>query len=87
MILIGIVCYLIAANIVVLTHEHDHDVFGSEYCSACFFNTNHLGIEPHAVDLTNLDACISIPNPINFTFISTILASSVHSRAPPVFSV
>lgn len=83
----GIVCYLITVNLVALTHEHDHDEFGSEHCSACFIITNHAGVQIHSVDLTSLDASTSIHIPINFIFISAIRDSNVKSRAPPAFSV
>ena len=86
-ILIGIVYYLIAVNLVALAHDHEHVDVNSEHCSACFFNANHVGIELTPVDVTKFDACISIHRPIALPFISTILDKCARSRAPPTIPV
>ena len=84
---IGILYSLMAISLVGFTHEHDHIILGSADCSACVFSANHFGIELHPVDITNLDACILVHSPFDFTFISTTLTNSIQSRAPPAFSV
>ncbi len=76
-----------AISLVGFTHEHDHSILSATDCSACIFSADHLGIEFPAVDFTNLDTCILVHSPFDFTFISTTLTNSVQSRAPPAFSV
>ena len=66
-------------------HEHDHANHCSTDCSACFFSTNHVGIELDPVDTTNVDTYISIHPPSNSIFISTTLNKNIQSRAPPAF--
>ena len=81
MIAMGIFCYLITLGLIEIAHEHE--VSDSHDCSACFFSANHLGIALQAVDLPNLDSCISIHHPFDPAFISTAVVGNVRSRAPP----
>ena len=80
----GIFYYFVTVNIVGFTHEHEHGISGSHDCSACFFSANHIGIAPHAVDLSNLDSCTSIHSPFDPAFIAAAPVGNVRSRAPPV---
>ncbi len=84
---IGIFYSLMAISAITIPHEHDHTIHGSTDCSACLLSAHHIGIELPTVDITILDVCTSTYLPIKFTFIATILDGSIHSRAPPVFSV
>ena len=83
----AIIYYLITVNLVALGHDHEQVDVNSEHCSACFFNANHVGIELTPVDVTKLNTCISIHQPITVSFISTFLDKCVRSRAPPTVPV
>ena len=84
---IGIFYSLIAISFVGFAHEHNHTTPNSPDCAACVFSANYLGIERPTVEITNLNTCISIHFPFDFTFTSTIPDNGIQSRAPPMFLV
>ena len=85
-ILIGLCCYVMLLSVTALTHDHDTHDHCEDSCAACFFNSQHVGVE-----VTIFTLIFSFLFAATFTLYETVflpldLPANTRSRAPPVFS-
>ena len=85
-ILISLCCYVALLGVIALTHDHTEHSHSANTCTACFYNSQHLGEEAEFFALT-------FPFPPKTTlplyeavFLPLRLTANARSRAPPVFS-
>ena len=85
-ILISLCCYVALLGVIALTHDHTEHPHSAETCTACFYNSQHVGgkIESFALaspflPSTTLPLYEAVFLPLRFT-------ANTRTRAPPVFS-
>ena len=85
-ILISLCCYVVLLGVIALTHDHAEHSHSAETCTACFYNSQHVGAEIESFALaapflpsTTLLFYEDVFLPLRFTV-------NVRGRAPPVFS-
>ena len=85
-ILIGLCCYVMLLSVTALTHDHSTHAHSEEHCTACFFISQHVGVEltPFALIFPFLFAA-TFPF-YEAVFLPLRLPANTRSRAPPVFS-
>ncbi len=82
---IGLCCYLAMLSLIALTHEHTAHTHSEENCTACFYNSQHVGVEITTFALifpSLFDATFSFYESV---FLPLELPTNTRSRAPPVF--
>ena len=87
-ILMGLFCYVALLAVIALTHDHDHceHAHSAETCTACVYNSQHVGEEIEVVVLTS-PFLPSTTLPLYETvFLPLKFTTTVRSRAPPLFS-
>ena len=85
-ILIGLFCYVALLGVIALTHDHDHceDAHSEETCTACVYNSQHVGEEIEVVVLTS-PFLPSTTLPLYETvFLPLKFTTTAWSRAPPI---
>lgn len=85
-IIIGLCCYAAMLSVIALTHDHTTHAHAENICTACFYNSQHVGIEitPFALIFPSLfDVTFSLYETV---FLPLELPANTRSRAPPVFS-
>ncbi len=90
---ISLCCYIALLGIIELTHDHtkhshDHTEHprSENTCLACFYNSQHLGVE---IESSALDSPFFFFTGLQLdedTFLPLELTIHTRSRAPPVFS-
>lgn len=86
-------CYIALLGVIELTHdhtEHSHDhtehSHSENTCIACFYNSQHVGVE---VEVSTLASPFLFSTTFPFyeaVFLPLRLTTNTQSRAPPVFS-
>jgi hypothetical protein len=85
-IVIGISCYVVLLSITALVHNHTGYVHTEDTCTACFYNSQHVGIEIESFTLASPLLC-SVTFPLyEAVSLPLRLTTNTRSRAPPVFS-
>ena len=87
-ILIGLFSYVALLGVIALTHDHDHceHAHSEETCTACVYNSQHVGEEIEIVVLTS-PFLPSTRLPLYETvFLPLRLTANTQIRAPPIFS-
>ena len=89
---ISLCCYIVLLGVIELTHdhtEHSHDHTEHSHpentCLACFYNSQHVGVE---IESFALDSPFFFYTGLQLdedTFLPLELAIHTRSRAPPVF--
>ena len=82
---IGLCCYLAMLSLIVLTHEHTAHTHSEENCTACFYNSQHVGVEITTFALifpSLFDTTFSLYESV---FLPLESPTNTQSRAPPVF--
>ncbi|RKU14685.1 hypothetical protein C6503_14760 [Candidatus Poribacteria bacterium] len=85
---INLCCYVALLGVIELTHDHDHceHAHSAETCTACVYNSQHVGEEIEVVILTS-PFLPSTTLPLYETvFLPLKLITNTRSRAPPIFS-
>lgn len=85
-IVIGLCCYVTMLSVITLTHEHTTHAYSEETCTACFYNSQHVGVEigPCALIFPFFfGAALLLYETL---FLPSRLTANTRSRAPPVFS-
>ena len=93
-ILISLCCYVVLLGVIALTHDHDHcEHAHTEHsdcentCTACVYNSQHVGEEIEVVVLTS-PFLPSTTLPLSETvFLPLKFTTTAWSRAPPIFSI
>ena len=87
-ILIGLFCYVALLGVIALTHDHEHceHAHSEENCTACFYTSQHVGIEIEPVVLIYPFACTTTLPVYETVFLPLELPANTRSRAPPIFS-
>ena len=85
-IVIGLCFYVATLSLTALAHDHSAHAHSEDTCTACFYNSQHVGAEvestvlifpfPHSTTLPLYEA----------VFLPLRLSTNTRSRAPPVFS-
>ena len=44
-IVMGLCCYFMLLSATALTHDHSDHVYSKDTCAACFYNSQHVGVE------------------------------------------
>ena len=88
-ILIGLFCYIALLGVIALTHDHDHceHAHSEETCTACVYNSQHVGEEIEVVVRTSpfLPTSTTLPQ-YETVFLPLRFTTTAWSRAPPTFS-
>ena len=85
-ILIILCCYVALLSVNALTHGHTEHSHSADICTACFYNSQHVGGEVASFALAS-PFLPSTPLPLYKTvFLPLRLTANTRSRAPPVFS-
>lgn len=85
-ILISLCCYVALLGVIELMHDHTEHLHSANTCTACFYNSQHVGDEVESVALAAPSSSI-IKFPLyEAVFLPLRLAANARSRAPPVFS-
>ena len=85
-IVIGISCYIALLSVTALAHNHTGYVHTEDTCTACFYNSQHVGVEIETFTLVSPLLC-SVTLPLyEAVFLPLRLTTNTRSRAPPVFS-
>ena len=85
-ILIGLCVYVALLSITVLTHDHAGHGYFEDTCTACFYNSQHLGVETkYFAFIFPFLYCATLPL-YEAVFLRLKLTTNTRSRAPPVFS-
>ncbi len=82
----GLCCYIALLSVIPLTHDHTAHTHSEENCTACFFNSQHVGIE-----ITTFALIFPFFFAATFSLYEVVLLpielpANTRSRAPPVFS-
>ncbi len=83
---IGLCCYVMLLSITALTHDHNTHDHSEEVCAACFFNSQHVGVEVAIFALIFPFLFVATFSLYATVFLPLELLSNTRSRAPPVFS-
>lgn len=86
LIVIGLCCYVMLLGVTAFIHEHTEHSHSEDTCTACFYNSQHVGVEIGPLAFispllfsTTLPFYETVFLPLKFT-------TTAWSRAPPVFS-
>ena len=85
-VLISLCCYLALLGVIVLTHDHTEHSHSENTCTACFYNSQHVGVE---VESSALVSPLLFSTTLPFyeaVFLPLRLTANARSRAPPIFS-
>ena len=87
-ILIGLCCYVALLCIIALTHDHDHceHAHSEETCTACVYNSQHVGEEIEFFALVSPFLPSTTLPFYETVFLPLRLTTNTRSRAPPIFS-
>lgn len=85
-ILISLCCYVALLGVIALTHDHTEHVHSAETCTACFYNSQHVGGEIESLALISPFLPSIAPPLYETVFLPLRLTTNTRSRAPPVFS-
>ena len=85
-IVIGLCCYVMLLGVTALIHDHTEHSHSEDTCAACFYNSQHIGVEIESFTLTS-PILLSATRPFYETvFLPLRFTTTAWSRAPPVFS-
>ena len=85
-VLTGLCCYVLLLGMIELAHDHDEHCHSEDTCAACFFCSQHVGVEIESSALIS-SFLFSTTLPFYETvFLPLRLTTNTRSRAPPVFS-
>ena len=85
-IVIGLCCYVMLLGVPALIHDHTAHSHSEDTCIACFYNSQHIGVEIEPLVLTSpLLPSATLPL-YEAVFLPLKLTVNTRSRAPPVFS-
>ena len=83
---ISLCCYIALLGVIELTHDHTEHSHSENTCTACFYNSQHVGVEVEPSALIS-QFFFSTTLPLYETvFLPLRLTTNAQSRAPPVFS-
>ena len=85
-IVIGLCFYIATLSLTALAHDHSAHAHSDDACSACFYNSQHVGAE---IKSTALIFPFRYSTTLPFyedIFLPLKLPTNTRSRAPPVFS-
>ena len=86
-ILISLCCYVALLGVIALMHDHTEHSHSVETCTACFYNSQHVGEEIEFFPLISpFFPCTTLPL-YETVFLPLRLTTNTRSRAPPVFSI
>ena len=87
-ILISLCCYVVLLGVIAFTHDHDHceHAHSAETCTACVYNSQHVGEEIVFVVLTSPFLPSTMLPLYETVFLPLKLTMNARSRAPPIFS-
>ena len=83
---ISLCCYVALLGVIALTHDHTEHSHSENTCTACFYNSQHVGVE---VGVSALSSPFLFSSTFPFyetVFLPLRLTTNTRSRAPPVFS-
>lgn len=85
---ISLCCYIVLLGVIELTHDHAEHCHSEENtCTACFFHSQHVGVEIIESSALIYPFLFSTTLPFYETvFLPLRLTTNTRSRAPPVFS-
>ncbi len=85
-IVIGLCFYIATLSLTALAHDHSAHAHSEDACTACFYNSQHVGTE---IKSTVLIFPFHSSTTLSFyeaVFLPLRLPTNTRSRAPPVFS-
>ena len=92
-ILISLCCYVVLLGVIALTHDHDHCEHAhtahsdcENTCTACVYNSQHVGEEIEVVVLTSPFLPSTTLPRYETVFLPLRFTATAWSRAPPTFS-
>ena len=85
-ILISLCCYVALLGVIALTHDHTEHSHSAESCTACFYNSQHVGGEVEFFALVSPFLPSTTLPLYEAVFLPLRLIVNTWSRAPPVFS-
>ena len=85
-ILISLCCYVALLGVIALTHDHTEHSHSVETCTACFYNSQHVGGEIESFALASPFLPSTILSLYEAVFLPLRFTANVRTRAPPVFS-
>ena len=85
-IVIGLCCYVVLLGVTALIHDHTTHSHSEDTCPACFYNSQHVGIEIESSALISPFLFITTLPLYEAVFLPLKLTVNTRSRAPPVFS-
>ena len=85
-ILISLCCYVALLGVIALTHDHTEHSHSADTCTACFYNSQHVGDEVAFFELASPSPAITTLPLYEVVFLPLRLTTNTRSRAPPVFS-
>ncbi len=85
-ILISLCCYIVLLGVIELAHDHAEHCHSAEICTACFYNSQHVGEEIEYFVLISLFLPSTTLPLYETVFLPLRLTTNTQSRAPPVFS-
>lgn len=85
-ILIGLCVYVVLLSVTALTHDHDTHAHSEENCTACFFISQHVGVEITIFALIFPFLFAATFSLYETAFLPLELPANTRSRAPPIFS-
>ena len=83
---IGLCCYIALLGVIELTHDHCEHAHAEETCTACVYNSQHVGEEIEVVVLISPFLPSTTLPFYEAVFLPLRLTTNTRSRAPPVFS-
>ena len=82
----GLCCYVALLSVTALAHEHTEHAHSEDTCTACFYNSQHVGIEVEPFALATPTLCNATFPLYEAVFLPLRLTPNTRSRAPPIFS-
>ena len=82
----GLCCYVMLLGIIGLAHDHTEHCHSEDTCTACFFHSQHVGVE---IESFTFDSPFFINTELRLDeeiFLPLKLTTNTRSRAPPIFS-
>ena len=83
---ISLCCYIALLGVIALTHDHTEHSHSENTCTACFYNSQDVGIEVESSALISPFLFRSTLPFYEAVFLPLRLTTNTRSRAPPVFS-
>ncbi len=83
---ISLCCYIALLGVIALTHNHTEHLHFENTCTACFYNSQHVGVEVEASALASPFLFSTTLPFYEAVFLPLRLTANAQSRAPPVFS-